>query len=188
MSNTIWGVVQDGKIIPQTPLPDGLQVRITVPEEVAIPGEFRAELDARSLGNAEVLAMVESVSRDAGTASSRDFVVDNYLAIEVKAASMSPDADGVIRVGGTRVTLDTVVAAYRDGATAEEISRQYPSLELVDVYAAIVYYLRRRSEVEAYLSEREARAAMIRRDNESRFDPAGVRERLLARRGPEGER
>ena len=33
---------------------------------------------------------------------------------------LQTDADGVVRVGGTRVTLDTVVAAFADGATAEE--------------------------------------------------------------------
>ncbi len=44
MSQTIWGVVQDGKIIPQTPLPHGLQVQITVPEEILIPEELQAEL------------------------------------------------------------------------------------------------------------------------------------------------
>jgi hypothetical protein len=30
------------------------------------------------------------------------------------------DADGAIRVRGTRVTLDSIVAAFRAGATAEE--------------------------------------------------------------------
>ena len=43
------------------------------------------------------------------------------------------DADGVARVGGTRVALDTVIAAFSDGATAEEIAQQYPSLNLADI-------------------------------------------------------
>ncbi len=45
MSATIWGIVRDGKIVPQTSLPDGLQVQITVPEDVIIPNELQAELD-----------------------------------------------------------------------------------------------------------------------------------------------
>ena len=61
---------------------------------------------------------------------------------------ITTDSDGVMRVGGTRVTLDTVIGAFRDGATAEEISHQYPSLSLADIYAVIAYYLRRRAEVE----------------------------------------
>jgi hypothetical protein len=60
MSTTIWGVVREGKIVPQTSLPDGLQVQITVPEEAVIPEELQAELDAWSQGNAEALASVEN--------------------------------------------------------------------------------------------------------------------------------
>lgn len=92
------------------------------------------------------------------------------------------DADGVIRVGGTRVTLDTVVAAFDSGATAEEIVQQYPSLALADVYSVISYYLRHESEVRAYLAERQREAAQVREENERRFDPTGIRDRLLARR------
>lgn len=44
------------------------------------------------------------------------------------------DANGVIRVGRTRVTLDTVITAFLEGATAEEIREQYPSLQLSDIY------------------------------------------------------
>ena len=39
--------------------------------------------------------------------------------------AIETDADGVIRVGGTRVTLDTLIAAFDAGATAEEIAQQY---------------------------------------------------------------
>jgi uncharacterized protein (DUF433 family) len=95
---------------------------------------------------------------------------------------LQTDSTGVIRIGGTRVTLDTVVGAFRDGATAEEIVQQYPSLNLADVYHVIGYYLRRTSEVEAYLQARKADAETLRRQNEARFDPQGVRARLLARR------
>jgi uncharacterized protein (DUF433 family) len=92
------------------------------------------------------------------------------------------DADGVIRIAGTRVTLDTLVAAFNEGATAEEIVQQYPSLELGDVYAVIGYYLHNRIEVEHYLERRREEALRVRRENEARFDPEGIRDRLLARR------
>jgi uncharacterized protein (DUF433 family) len=95
---------------------------------------------------------------------------------------METDSDGVVRVGGTHVTLDTVIAAFNEGATAEEIVQQYPSLGLADVYAVIAYYLRRRDDVEAYLAERQQHADQVRRQNEARHDPSGVRARLLARR------
>jgi len=92
------------------------------------------------------------------------------------------DADGVIRVGGTRVTLDTLVAAFDAGATAEEIAQQYDSVTLADVYWVIGYYLRHQPKVRAYLAERQKQAAQVREENERRFDPTGIRERLLARR------
>jgi uncharacterized protein (DUF433 family) len=104
------------------------------------------------------------------------------LVISAEPIPLATDADGIVRVGGTRVTLDTVVAAFDEGATAEEIVQQYPSLHLADVYAVIGYYLRRRTEVEVYLRQRRGQAEDTRRQNESRFDPEGVRDRLLARR------
>ena len=48
-------------------------------------------------------------------------------------------ADGVIRVSKTRVTLDTLMAAFKDGATPEEIAQQYPAVPLADIYAVIAY-------------------------------------------------
>ncbi len=97
------------------------------------------------------------------------------------------DADGVARIGGTRVTLDTVVETFSGGATAEEIAQQYPSLKLADVYYVIGYYLRSPTEVEAYFRQREAESLTVRKQNESRFDPQGIRDRLLARRASEGQ-
>lgn len=96
------------------------------------------------------------------------------------------DKEGVLRVGGTRVTLDTVVCAFKSGLTAETIADQYSSLDLADVYGAISYYLRHRAEVDRYLEQREREAQEIRREIEARFDPNGVRERLLARRNSQG--
>ena len=94
---------------------------------------------------------------------------------------ISIDADGVMRVGGTRVTLDTIVAAFREGATAEEIAQQYSSVSLADVYSVIAYYLRRQTEVEDYLEKRQQESEQIRSENELRFDEQGIRKRLLAR-------
>jgi uncharacterized protein (DUF433 family) len=102
------------------------------------------------------------------------------LAISAEPLPLRTNSDGVVLVGGTRVTLDTVVAAFREGATPEEIAQQYPTLELADVYAVIGYYLRRRAEVDDYLRQREKQTSAVRRENESRFDPQGIRDHLLA--------
>lgn len=103
--------------------------------------------------------------------------------ITAEPIPLAMDQDGTMRVGGTRVTLDTVVAAFKKGATAEEIVFQYPTLDLADVYAVISYYLRNTSEVEAYLQQQAAEAGEIRRQMETLYDPSGIRDRLLARRG-----
>lgn len=96
-------------------------------------------------------------------------------------------SDKVIYVDGTRVTLDTVVDAFQDGATPEEIHYQYPSLSLESIYAVLGYYLGHRAEVDTYLVERSEQAAAIRRQNEKRFPPDGIRARLLARRQAQQE-
>jgi len=84
------------------------------------------------------------------------------LAVTTQPIPLTTDADGVVRVGNTRVTLATIVAAFREGATPETIAQQYPSLALADVYAVIGYYLNHRLDVHAYLQRHEEAAARVR--------------------------
>ena len=104
------------------------------------------------------------------------------LTIKTTPVPLLSDDKDVVHVRGTRVTLDTIVAAFNKGTTAEEISQQYPTLQLTDVYSIISYYLNNYSAVEAYLKARRNSANEVRVQNEIRFDPDGIRERLLARR------
>lgn len=73
--------------------------------------------------------------------------------IDIKAISLPLrfDAHGVCRVADTRVTLLTMIDAFLEGGTAEEIYREYPSVSLADVYAVIAFYLGHRDEIDAYL-------------------------------------
>jgi uncharacterized protein (DUF433 family) len=103
------------------------------------------------------------------------------LTISSDPAPLATDQDGVVRVGGTRVRLDTIVFAFNQGASAEEILQQYPSLALSDIYATISYYLQHRNAVDAYVTDRKREHDQVRQLNEARSDPAGVRERLLKR-------
>jgi hypothetical protein len=75
-----------------------------------------------------------------------------------------------------------IVVAFQSGATAEEIAQQFPSVALADVYLIIAHYLTHTAEIDAYLSRREVEAAALQREIETRFDPVGIRARLLARR------
>ncbi len=103
------------------------------------------------------------------------------LAITLEPAPIETDAHGVVRVAKTRVTLDTVVTAFLEGCTPEEIKEQYPSLQLSDIYLVIGYYLRHQDEVHNYLAERQRQSDLIRQETEQRFNPVGIRDRLLAR-------
>jgi hypothetical protein len=104
------------------------------------------------------------------------------LVIQAPPVPLRVDEHEVVRVGMTRVPLDTVVYAFNQGASVEEIAMSYPTLSLSDIYAVVNYYLHNRTEVDAYLSKREAEAAGIRVENEKRFPQDGIRARLLARR------
>lgn len=104
------------------------------------------------------------------------------ITLATEPPPISAGLDGVIRVRGTRVTLDTVVIAFRGGATAEEIVQQYPSTSLADIYQVIGYYLHHTDEIESYLAGRRQVAAEVRRVNEERYPSDGIRARLLARR------
>ena len=65
------------------------------------------------------------------------------------------DADGEVRVGETRVLLDLVVQANREGIAPESIVQMYSSLQLADVHAVIAYYLRHQAEVDEYLKGKD---------------------------------
>lgn len=108
------------------------------------------------------------------------------LAAKPESIPIAVSGGGVAYVCGTRVSLDTLVTAYEQGASPEEIVSRYTTLELADVYAIITYYLRHREEVGEYLARRKAEAEEVRAQNERRSPPEGRKERLLARRAENG--
>jgi uncharacterized protein (DUF433 family) len=103
------------------------------------------------------------------------------MVITTEVIPLETDEHGVIRVSNTRVTLDTIVTAFKEGATAEEIAQQYPTVPLADVYYVIGYYLHKRDQVEEYLGKRKLEADELQTQMGARFNPVGIRERLLAR-------
>lgn len=104
------------------------------------------------------------------------------LTLRTKPVPLTTDDHGVMRVGDTRVPLDTVIFAFKQGSTPEEIVADYSTLDLPDVYAVVTYYLQNQAEVEDYLRQRQAQRDEVRREMDARFPQAGLRERLLARR------
>lgn len=122
------------------------------------------------------------------------FYLDRYTGYEISYSEstmitvplprpilLKANAQGVVLIGKTRVTLDTVVLAYLEEVDAAEIQSQYPSLSLSDVYSVIGYYLDNQSAVDSYVSDHQQLAAQVRAEAERRFSPVGVRDRLLSR-------
>jgi uncharacterized protein (DUF433 family) len=78
--------------------------------------------------------------------------------------------DGGYYVMGERVSLDSLVYAFRRGASPETIRRSFPVLTLEQVYGAIAYYLAHEREVDAYLEGSE-------RDGDARAEEINARAR-----------
>lgn len=103
--------------------------------------------------------------------------------VQAEAPRLREDESGALRVGDSRVLLELVLRAFQDGATPETIVQRYSTLELSDVYDVIAYYLRHRSEVDAYLVRREQQAEQIReRIDRQPEDLSEIRARLQKRR------
>jgi uncharacterized protein (DUF433 family) len=55
----------------------------------------------------------------------------------------------------TRISLDSIVYAFRGGASPESIVQSFPLLNLEQVYGVIAFYLANRNEIDAYLAAEE---------------------------------
>lgn len=83
------------------------------------------------------------------------------------------------RIAGTRISLESVVFAFREGWSPETIAGEcFPTLTLEQVYGAIAYYLAHRAELDAYL---EGVEAMHEEERTSHKDPAFARKMKRAR-------
>ena len=104
------------------------------------------------------------------------------LALTPLPLPLASDEHGVVRVAGTRVTLDTIIGAYKQGRSAEEMAQDYPSVPKSAIYATIAYYLGAQEDVDAYLRARRDQAERVRAEVEQWSPSTGLRQRLLERR------
>jgi uncharacterized protein (DUF433 family) len=107
---------------------------------------------------------------------------------------MKPDLDlpdlltctpqGTWRIAGTRVSLDSVIQSFWEGATPEEICQDFPSLSLAQAYGAIAYYLKQRDKVDAYLQAGRDGAEELQRELNGRHSEflSKLRQQLLSSR------
>jgi uncharacterized protein (DUF433 family) len=89
--------------------------------------------------------------------------------------------DGGYWVAGTRVSLDSLVYAFREGHTAESLAQSFPVLTLEQVYGALTYYLAHREVIDAYLRQQEADFPTLQQDLQQR-DPMFYQKLADARR------
>jgi uncharacterized protein (DUF433 family) len=97
------------------------------------------------------------------------------------ATSYVEHHEGGYWVAGTRVSLDSLVYAFREGHTAESLAQSFPVLTLEQVYGAITYYLAHREVIDAYLLQQEADFAHLAQDLRQR-DPMFYQKLADARR------
>jgi uncharacterized protein (DUF433 family) len=74
-------------------------------------------------------------------------------------------AEGIYRVAGSRVSLDSLVYLFREGVSAEGMVESYPVLTLEQVHGALAFYLANRAEVDAYLAEGQRLAKVQQEDS-----------------------
>src|SRR5205814_7188313 len=93
--------------------------------------------------------------------------------------------DGTIRVAGTRVSLESILHHYQQGATAEEIVLRFPALRLADVHSCLAYYLNHQEKVHEYMTRQRERADELREriaaDPAQQRGVAQMRERIQNR-------
>src|SRR5437879_11565267 len=63
--------------------------------------------------------------------------------------------DGALRIAGTRVGLDCIIAASQEGESPEEIAQSFPTVSLAQVYGAIAYYLENKKLIDDFFAEVE---------------------------------
>lgn len=99
-----------------------------------------------------------------------DRVLDSGSMVTLKADPLPlvRDTTGVIRVGGTRVSLDSLLASYLAGASIDDLRAGFPELSLYEIHTSIAYYHKHLDEVRRSLDSRrqqaEAAETRIRQD------------------------
>ena len=105
---------------------------------------------------------------------------------DVSSSLLYQTPHGTWRITGTRVSLDSLVYAFWEGCTPEEICQDFPSLSLPQVYCVIAYYLTHRDAVDTYVHEQQQASEQLHKELEARHASflADLRQRLLSHRSP----
>jgi uncharacterized protein (DUF433 family) len=63
------------------------------------------------------------------------------------------ERNGGLYMAGSRVSLDSVVIRFQEGASPERIVQSFPTLKLSQVYGAVAYYLENQQLVNEFIAE-----------------------------------
>jgi uncharacterized protein (DUF433 family) len=114
---------------------------------------------------------------------SEDGAVDSFLSgiDTVRHPALVPDMAGVLRVGNTRVSFETVLEAIQRGLDADGIKSKYPDLELTDIFALQEYYIENRFVLDRHLTGCMELAARNCNLSESRSSTRSLRDQIRSR-------
>ena len=109
------------------------------------------------------------------------------LLLEAIPVPLRADGHGGLRIGQTRVSLESVWHQYRQGASPAEIVQAFDTLHLDDLYLVLAWALRHPEDLDAYLKRRHEEAVQLRRQLEeagvtpSQEESAQLKEKLRVR-------
>ena len=85
-----------------------------------------------------------------------------------------------IRIKGHRIGIESILYEYLDRRrSAEQIAKTFPTLNLDQIYATILYYLQNRESIDAYMRDWKEHGERMRAEQAKSTDPAIVRLREL---------
>jgi hypothetical protein len=70
-------------------------------------------------------------------------------------------------VGSSRVEVYSVISAWQQGYSPEEIRNGFPHLELAQIYGTILYYLEHQAKLNEFFAQVDAGAATQRTEMET---------------------
>ena len=114
------------------------------------------------------------------TSQSGPYVPEGSTIKRSMAKEYIEERDGNFYVAGTRISLDSIVHAFRRGESPETICQNFKLLRLEEVYGAIAYYLGNQADIDSYMIRQNDKWAEGRRNAEPL--PANLRDRLMRAR------
>lgn len=90
--------------------------------------------------------------------------------------------EGSWRLCNSRVSLDSIVHAWRDGQSPETIAEEFPTISVEQVYGAIAFYLHNQDEIDRYLSDQDKAWETLQQQSEGQH--GALLDRIRSRRTP----